>query len=182
MATHPWKAIIACLAITIAGGSGLLRSIGVNYHVIMFWPWPQPDFTKRETQQAWSFQDIPTSARILTGRMKIFQERYNSFDCFYTLKWTFDKVFFIFVLPRFEFTLWYTLPTMSSLLRWWSRVRFSFSVNFAGAPIYLPTAKRSGSNSVEEQQNIPGNPDPLSVCSFGKNNINLNALLTYRQR
>ena len=61
-------------------------------------------------------------------------------------------------------------------------VRFSFSVNFAGAPIYLPAAKRSGSNSVEEQQNIPGNPDPLSVGSFGKNNINLNALLTYRQR
>ena len=27
VASHPWKAIIACLAITIAGGSGLLRSI-----------------------------------------------------------------------------------------------------------------------------------------------------------
>ena len=30
VATHPWKAIIACLAITIAGGSGLLRSIGIT--------------------------------------------------------------------------------------------------------------------------------------------------------
>ena len=30
VASHPWKAIIACLAITIAGGSGLLRLLEIE--------------------------------------------------------------------------------------------------------------------------------------------------------
>ena len=86
VATHPWKAIIACLAITIAGGSGLLRcsSPCASPSWLCFLslvptqissPSLLSDFTKKEMQPAWSFQEILSSERILTGKTKIFQER-----------------------------------------------------------------------------------------------------------
>ena len=43
VASHPWKAIIACLAITIAGGSGLLRLLEIEEtwkNCWRSWSWP----------------------------------------------------------------------------------------------------------------------------------------------
>ena len=104
VASHPWKAIIACLAITIAGGSGLLRSIleksNIEYwrnmeEILMTLVWTSQGnigrknqlknkpiihlfclgFMKKATQPAWSYQEDRNSEKISTGRMKIFQER-----------------------------------------------------------------------------------------------------------
>ena len=104
VASHPWKAIIACLAITIAGGSGLLRSIleksNIEYwrnmeEILMTLVWTSQGnigrknqlknkpiihffclgFMKKATQPAWSYQEDRNSEKISTGRMKISQER-----------------------------------------------------------------------------------------------------------